>query len=301
MKSEAHWCQNCTSFYSGDFESTRRHALIGAENYDRTACIEYAKVTQQNSGPLNLAYLGMAQWQLGYADQAFQSLHLALEMAMELKHPFTEAMVLWKVSQTYDFAGMGEQTIEYADRCLRIADEQQFAFWSALANGCKGVGLKYLGRLDDSIDLLKTSILQLESTGSFILFPKYRSHLAESFWKAGLFDAAQTQLDQAFLDQNAGEYFMHAELLRIQGDFHFDRGNLNQAEDSYSKSLSVAINQNAKMYLLKTTLRLCNLWKQQNAIDAIKTKLKPLYEGFSEGLKMPVLIAAKEILDSLNP
>ena len=94
---------------------------------------------------------------------------------------------------------------------------------------------------------------------------------------------------------------MHAELLRIQGDFHFDRGNLNQAEDSYSKSLSVAINQNAKMYLLKTTLRLCNLWKQQNAIDAIKTKLKPLYEGFSEGLKMPVLIAAKEILDSLNP
>jgi len=301
MKSEAHWCQNCTSFYSGDFESTRRHALIGAENYDRTASIEYAKVTQQNSGPLNLAYLGMAQWQLGYADQAFQSLHLALEMAMELKHPFTEAMVLWKVSQTYDFAGMGEQTIEYADRCLRIADEQQFAFWSALANGCKGVGLKYLGRFHDSIDLLKTSILQLESTGSFILFPKYRSHLAESFWKAGLFDAAQTQLDQAFLDQNAGEYFMHAELLRIQGDFHFDRGNLNQAEDSYSKSLSVAINQNAKMYQLKTTLRLCNLWKQQKAIDAIKTKLKPLYDGFSEGLKMPVLIAAKEILDSLNP
>ena len=301
MKSEAHWCQNCTSFYSGDFESTRRHALIGAENYDRTACIEYAKVTQQNSGPLNLAYLGMAQWQLGYADQAFQSLHLALEMAMELKHPFTEAMVLWKVSQTYDFAGMGEQTIEYADRCLRIADEQQFAFWSALANGCKGVGLKYLGRLDDSIDLLKTSLLQLESTGSFILFPKYRSHLAESLWKAGLVDEAQAQLDQAFLDQSAGEYFMHAELLRIQGDFYLDRGDLDQAEDAYSKSMRVSTQQNAKMYLLKTTLHFCNLWKNQNNITSIKTNLKPLYEGFHEGLKMPVLIAAKELLDSLNP
>ena len=301
MKSEAHWCQNCTSFYSGDFESTRRHALIGAENYDRIACIEYAKVTQQNSGPLNLAYLGMAQWQLGYADQAFQSLHLALEMAMELKHSFTQAMVLWKVSQTYDFAGLGVQTIEYADRCLRIADEQQFAFWSALANGCKGVGLKHLGRFDESINLLKTSILQLESTGSFILFPKYRSHLAESLWKAGLVEEAQAQLDQAFLDQNAGEYFMHAELLRIQGDFYFDRGDLDQAEDAYSKSIRVSTQQNAKMYRLKTTLHLCNLWKHQNNITAIKTNLKSLYEGFHEGLKMPVLIAAKELLDSLNP
>jgi tetratricopeptide (TPR) repeat protein len=184
---------------------------------------------------------------------------------------------------------------------LRIADEQQFAFWSALANGCKGVGLKHLGRFDESINLLKTSILQLESTGSFILFPKYRSHLAESLWKAGLVEEAQAQLDQAFLDQNAGEYFMHAELLRIQGDFYFDRGDLDQAEDAYSKSIRVSTQQNAKMYRLKTTLHFCNLWKHQNNITAIKTNLKPLYEGFHEGLKMPVLIAAKELLDSLNP
>ena len=299
MMAEAHWAQNCTSLYAGDFPTTRAHAEIGVRHHHREASIEFAKITQQNSGPLNLAYLGMALWQLGYADQAFARLREAREMAADLKHVFTQQMIEWKVGQTYDFAGMGDQAIEYGERCRRSAEEQGFAFWVALGIGCKGVGLKHLGRFDEAIESLQTALTQLEATGSFILFPKYRGHLADALWQTGQRDAAVKQLDAAFADQSAGEYFMHAELLRWRGDFAFDRGDLDQAETSYREALAVAARQGAKMYELRTTLHFCRVWQRRGQLVEVRQHLEPLVGWFTEGFDMPDLKAANELLAGL--
>jgi tetratricopeptide (TPR) repeat protein len=296
MMAEAYWAQNCTSFYAGDFPKARDQSLIGTQHHHREASIEFAKITQQNSGPLNLAYHGMALWQLGYADQAFAWLRKGLDMALELKHIFTEAMTTWKVAQTYDFTGIGDKTIEYSERVIRIAEEQGFAFWVALGNGCKGVGLKHLGRFDEAIDALQAALAQLEATGSFILFPKYRGHLADSLWQTGKRDEALKQLEQAFVDQNGGEYFMHAELLRIRGDFQFDQGKLDDAEASYRESLAVAVRQSAKFHELRTMLHIGQIWKKRGEVVELKQNLDPLYNWFTEGFDMPDLKAAKKLL-----
>src|SRR5262249_4500984 len=146
MLSEAHWTHVCTSFYAGDFPAARKHAEIGWQNYHRQASIEYTKITQQNCGPLLLVHLGMALWQMGYADQAFVRVHEALELAHDLDHLFTKTVIEWKAGQTYEFAALGEKAVEFGERTVRIAKEQAFAFWVALGTGCKGVGLKHLGR-----------------------------------------------------------------------------------------------------------------------------------------------------------
>ncbi|MDB5387874.1 MAG: prkC 28, partial [Planctomycetaceae bacterium] len=299
MLAEAHWNQSCTSLYAGDFSTARAHALIGSQHHHREASIEFAKITQQNSGPMNLAYLGMALWQLGYADQAFARMREALKMAYDLRHVFTQVMTEWKVAQAYDFAGLGEKTIEHADRCRRIADEQAFAFWIALGTGCQGVGLKHLGRFDEAIESLQAAIAQLDATGSFILFPKYRAHLADSLWQVGRRDAAVKQLDQAFIDQSSGEYFMHSELLRLRGDFHFDQGELDQAETAYRESIAVAVRQNAKMHELRTTLQLCRIWQKRGQNVEARHHLDPLCHWFTEGFDMPDIKAAKMLLTQL--
>ena len=299
MMAEAHWAQNCTSFYAGDFPTARIHAEIGAQHHHREASIEFAKITQQNSGPLNLSYLGMSLWQLGFADQAFARLREARDLAADLKHVFTQQMTEWKIGQTYDFAGIGNQAIEYGERCRRSAEEQGFAFWVALGIGCKGVGLKHLGRCDEAIEALQTALTQLEATGSFILFPKYRGHLADALWQAGQRDAAVKQLDQAFADQSGGEYFMHAELLRMRGDFAFDRGELDHAETSYRESLAVANRQGAKMYELRTMLHLCRVWQKRGQLAEARQHLEPLCNWFTEGFDMPDVKAAKALLAGL--
>ena len=299
MMSEAHWTRVCTSFYAGDFPTVRAHAEIGWQHYHREASIEYAKITQQNSGPLNLSHLGMALWQMGYADQAFARLRAALDLAYDLKHVFTQAVIEWKVGQAYDFAGIGHQAIEHGERCCRIANEQAFAFWVAAGTGCRGVGLKHLGRFDEAIEVLQAAVAQLKATGAVILFPKYKGHLADSLWQVGQRDAAVRQLDEAFADQSTGEYYMHAELLRLRGDFQFDRGELDQAETSYRAALAVAARQGAKMYELRTTLHLCRVWQRRDQLAEVRQHLEPLVGWFTEGFDMPDLKAANELLAGL--
>jgi len=299
MMAEAHWTQVCTSFYAGDFPTARIHAEIGWQHQHREASIEYAKITQQNSGPLNLAHLGMALWQMGYSDQAFARLREALDLAYDLNHFFTQAVIEWKIGQTYDFAGIGDKAIAHGDRCFRIASDQAFAFWVAAGIGCRGVGLKHLGRFDEAIDALQTAIEQLKTTGAVILFPKFHGHLADALRQTGQRDAAIKQLEEAFAAQCTGENYMHAELLRIRGDLAFDRGELDQAETAYREALAVAVRQGAKMYELRTMRHLCRVWQQRGQIAEIHQHLEPLCNWFTEGFDMPDLKAAKALLADL--
>lgn len=300
MLAEAHWTQVCTSFYAGDFPTCLKHAEIGWQNHQREASIEFAKFTQQNSGPLNLSNLGLALWQLGYADQGIARVHEALDLSIDLKHIFTQAVMEWMVAQVYEFALMGDKAVEYGERCRRIGDEQAFAMWIAMGNGIKGIGLKQLGRYDESIDCLQTGIGLLEATSAMICRPKYKSHLAHALWLSGQRDAAVKKLDEAFENQSTGEYISHAELLRFRGDFAFDRGDLDQAETAYRESLAVATKQGAKFFELRTTLRLARIWQLRGQVAEIRQRVEPLVGWFSEGFETPDLKTAKTLLAELE-
>ncbi|MFM9963039.1 MAG: protein kinase domain-containing protein [Planctomycetaceae bacterium] len=299
MLAEAHWTQVCTSFYAGDFPTARDHAVIGWQHNHREASIEYAKITQQNSGPLNLAHLGMALWQMGYADQAFARLREALELAYDLKHVFTQAVIEWKLGQTYDFARMPDKAIEHGENCRRISDEQAFAFWTALGIGCKGVGFKQQGRFEEAIEALQVCLVRLSATGSNIVFPKYRGHLADALWQVGRRDEARQMLNAAIADQASGERYMEAELLRWRGEFALDQDQLDEAETAFHESLAVAARQQSKMYELRTTLSLCRLWKRRGQDAEARQRLTTLCDWFTEGFDMPDLKAAKELLNQM--
>ncbi|MFM9963036.1 MAG: protein kinase domain-containing protein [Planctomycetaceae bacterium] len=299
MLAEAHWTQVCTSFYAGDFPTCLKHAEIGWQHHQREPSIEFAKFTQQNSGPLNLSNLGLALWQLGYADQGIKRVHESLDLAIDLKHIFTQAVMEWMVAQVYEFAGLGEKAVEYGERCRRIGDEQAFAMWIAMGNGIKGMGLRHLGRYDEAIDCLQTGIGLLEATTALICRPKYKGHLAATLWQAGQREAAVKKLDEAFENQSTGEYISHAELHRFRGDFAFDRGDLDDAETAYRESLAVATKQGAKFFELRTTLRLARIWQKRGQLAEIRQRVEPLVGWFTEGFDMPDIKDAKALLAGL--
>jgi serine/threonine protein kinase/tetratricopeptide (TPR) repeat protein len=299
MIAEAHWTQVCTSFYAGDFPTALKHAEVGWGHHQRDASVEFAKFTQQNSGPLNLSNLGLALWQLGFADRGVARVHEALDLSIDLKHIFTQAVMEWMVAQVYELARIGDRTVEYGDRCRRIGDDQAFAMWQGMGTAITGIGLKHLGRYDEAIEALRKGLGIIESTTALICGPKYKAHLADALWQAGQREAAVRTLGDAFAGQRTGEYFTHAELLRFRGDFAFDRGELDRAETAYRESLAVAVSQGAKFYELRTTLRLGRIWRKRDQVRGIRPRLEPLVEWFTEGFDMPDLKEAKATLAEL--
>jgi len=296
MMSEAHWTQVCTSFYTGDFPAARDHALIGWQHYHREASIEYMKITQQNCGPLLVVHHAMALWKMGFPDQAIARAHEGLDLAINLKHPFTQAVIDWKVAQVYDFSRMGEKAIEHAERSHKIAAEQGFAYWVAMALGVQGIGCRQIGRDDEAIELLRECIAMLQATGANILFGKFTGHLAEALWQRSRRDEAWKMLDEAFGHMQSGERYLEAELLRWRGDFHFDSGAFDKAEAAYRHSLAVAMRQQAMSYELRTTMRLCRIWKQRGQDAEAKSALTAILDRFTEGFETPDLIEAKQRL-----
>jgi tetratricopeptide (TPR) repeat protein len=169
----------------------------------------------------------------------------------------------------------------------------------ALGTGCRGIGLKHLGRYAEAIPDLRAVLSQLAATGSFIVFPKYRSHLAEALWRSGQRDEARRELDQAFADQQGGEYLMHAELLRLRGDFQVDVEDWEAAELSYREALAVAASQKARLYELRAAVNFSRMLKTRSRAEEARQILTPVYGWFTEGFSMPDLRAAQALLAEL--
>src|SRR4030095_7306331 len=93
-----------------------------------------------------------------------------------------------------------------------------------------------------------------------------------------------------------------AELYRIQGDFLLQTGTRHQegdAETSLLQALTIARQEQAKAYELRTALSLGRLWRRQGKPDAARDLLGPIYGWFTEGLDMADLRGARTLLEGL--
>jgi serine/threonine protein kinase/tetratricopeptide (TPR) repeat protein len=300
MLTEAHWTHNCTLSYHGDFAGALEHGEKGLEYYDREQSIFYVQFTQQNSGPLLCAVSAMALWKLGYPDQALERMREAFARANDLNHIFTTTVVEWKSGQLFEFLRMGDQAYEQGVKVKQIADEQGFAFWTALGTGCTGFGRLQQGKTEEAIELLRTGIAQIEATGAGIVLHKYNGYLAEALWKAGQHEEAWTTLDQALQQTETNERYCEADLHRRKGNFHLDTGDAKAAEAGYQKALEVARRQKSKSYELRSTISLCRLWQTQGKTEEAQQALSEIYGWFTEGFDTPDHVEAKALLEELS-
>jgi hypothetical protein len=72
------------------------------------------------------------------------------------------------------------------------------------------------------------------------------------------------------------------------------------AEELYRKALSVAQEQEAKLWELRAAASLARLWRDQGRCGAARDLLAPVYGWFTEGFATPDLKAAKMLLDELD-
>ena len=110
-----------------------------------------------------------------------------------------------------------------------------------------------------------------------------------------------TQLDEALeIVERTGERWFAPKLCRHKGQLLLGQGHSEAAEELYHKASSIAREQHAKLWELRTAMSLARLLRDQSRRDEARDLLAPLYRWFTEGFDTPDLKEARVLLDELN-
>ena len=149
--------------------------------------------------------------------------------------------------------------------------------------------------------LLRSGATAHRATGAESLRPYLIALTARAHEIAGQIEEAATQLGDALqIVEKTGERWFAAELNRLKCQLLLRQGHTAAAEEQYRKALSIAREQEAKMWELRASVSLARLWRDRGKPAAARDLLAPIYGWFIEGFDTPDLKEAKALLDELR-
>jgi predicted ATPase len=294
-------CSGQNLMLAGRFAPSRWHLEAGLALYDPIS--HHSLVYQAGFHPHvnSHAILGMVLFCLGFPDQALAWSNAAITGARELAHPPSVAVGLTfgarLLSLVGDNAALGERT----DQLFSLAIEQGFPFWRAEGTTFRGWVKVKNGDVAEGISLLRSGMAAYRATGAEVWTP-YRIALhAKACEIAEQVEEGLTLLDDALqIVERTGERWFSAELNRHKGQLLLREGQTEAAEELYRKALSIAEEQEAKLWELRAAVSLARLRREQGRCAQARDLLAPVYGWFTEGFDTPDLKEAKALLDELG-
>src|SRR3954451_4665100 len=183
---------------------------------------------------------------------------------------------------------------EVADQLIAVSAEQGFPFWRAWGTVYRGWARVKNGDVAEGISLLRSGSSAYYATGAKAFMPHHIDLLARACEIAGQIEEAVSLLDNALqIVERTGERWFAAELNRRKGQLLLRQGHPEAAEELYRKALSIAREQEAKLWELRTAVSLARLRHDQGRRAEARDLLAPVYGWFTEGFDTTDLKEAK--------
>jgi predicted ATPase len=245
-------------FFVGSFTSSRSHLEEGLALYD--------PISQRSLihpvGP-SFAYLGNVLFCLGYPDQALERSSAAIAEARRQAHPPSLAANLATGIRLRLLVGDNAALSEWVDQLVAVTTEQGFPHWRAMGTICRGWVKVKNGESAEGISLLRSGLAASRPTGAWR--PHNIALLARASAIAGQVEEAVALLDAALqIVERTGERWFAAELNRHKGQLLLRQGHPEAAEQLYRKALSIAREQEAKLWQLRAAASLARLRHDQS-------------------------------------
>ena len=246
-------------------------------------------------------YLGMALLCLGFPDQALTPGDRAIAAAQRMAHPLSLAAGLVISTRILALLGDNAALRKRADELVAVAAEQGFSQWRAEGMIHRGWVKVKNGDVAEGLSLLRSGSTGFRATGAVMYMPYHVALLARGCAIAGQNEEASALLDDAFqIVERTGERWLQAELYRHKGQLLLRQGHSEAAEELYCKALSIAREQEAKLWELRATMSLARLRRNQGRHHEARELLAPVYGWFTEGFDTSDLKDAKALLDELG-
>ena len=299
----ARWVMGANLFHAGDCAASREHIGQAYTLYDPEQHSAQIALFGIDLGVFALSYMAHTLWCLGYPEQALHKSHEAASLAQQLSHPFSLTVALAYAAMLYQFRREMHAAGEPAEATVALCKEHGFAYylaWGTIVQGWVGVES---GEVEDGMAKMQQGLTALRATGGGLRLPYYRALLVAAFGKMGHLAKGLRALDEAFAGvQQTGERWMEAELHRLKGELLLQQSSDNQteAESCFHQALTVAQNQHAKSWELRTATSLARLWQSQDKRQDAYDLLASVYNWFTEGFDTADLQDAQSLLEELE-
>ena len=233
-----------------------------------------------------LAYLGWAQWHLGYPDQARASVDRATQSTEKISRPYTVATVLGVVGLAYYLLHEYSRMLELAEALRIVSRDHGIAYYQALAAVHSGAALAGLGKTREGIARLTEGIGDFTATGTRLVLPYCKLALSEALLKAGQPELALPAINEALaLVEHNGERYLEAELHRVKGEalLSLPQSEQTAAALSLERAVAVARDQSAKSMELRAATSLAQLLSRQGRGADALIMLTGISAWFTEG------------------
>jgi predicted ATPase len=200
------------------------------------------------------------------------------------------------ISLIGDSAALGK----LANQRVAVATEQGLPVLRAQGAIYRGWVKVKSGYVAEGRSLLRGGLTAYGATGAEVGMPHFYALLARASGIAGQIEDALILLDDALrIVARTGERWFAAELHRLKGKVLLRQGHAEAAEELYRKALSIAEEQEAKLWELRAAVSLARLRRDQGRHGEARDLLAPVYGWFTEGFDTPDLKEAKALLDEL--
>jgi len=287
--------------FAGIFAASRSHLEKALALYNPIYHRSLAYYAGAHPQVYSQAYLGNVLFCLGFPEQALAQSSTIIIEAKRLSHPPSLAGSFAIGGRLVLLIGDDAALDQHTEQLRALAAEQSFPYWVAQGRIYRGWVKIKNGDVADGISLLGSGLAAYRATGAAIWVPHYAALLARAWEIAGQIEEAMTQLDEALqIVTRTGERWFLAELNRHKGQLMLRQGHAEAAEDLYRKALSIARDQEAKLWELRAAVNLARLRRDQGRRAEARELLAPVYGWFTEGFDTPDLKEAKALIDTLD-
>jgi class 3 adenylate cyclase/predicted ATPase len=298
----AHNALGISEYFRGGFTAAQAHLEQAIALYDPEQHRALAFRYGVDLGAWSLSYTAWTLWQLGHPEASLQRMNEALVLARRLGHPLSLVATLGYAAMLHYFRREGAAVKELADATIKLAGEQGFPQFMAMALPTRGWALAGQGQVQEGIAQIEKGMAAMQDAGAALDRPRMLAALGEVQGRSGHLEEGLTALAEGIATaQRTEETWWEVELHRLQGELLSRKQSPpEEAEACFRQALETAHLQQARALELRAAVSLSRSWWGRGRQSEARELLAEIYARFTEGFDTVDLQAARALLQEMS-
>jgi predicted ATPase/DNA-binding winged helix-turn-helix (wHTH) protein len=297
----AQWMLGHSKHHVGRFEEARGHLQRYLQLETEPSRFASTKQTGNDRWVNSQGVLSSVLWILGFPEQAKRRGDAAVADAHSTGFAIALGLgMTWAVLNSYlmetDVDAIEHDLVELLEhgRAHKIGTDEGWAL--CLMGLCQAKR----DRFDAAAPMIAEGLRQLERTQMVVFNTLVRAHTCEAAIRAGRFTDARAWADELERNDEPGDHWSSAEVLRVKGLLAFAEGDVGEAERLMTQALQLARRQGARAWELRSAISLSEVLRGQGRTEQALTTLEDAHAPFREGHQTADLLFARRLIEALR-